>query len=315
MNVGGLSLGGGRRENFFFCLLEHYPDRGRWFLKGLHQVKDEDIQDRDEVITGWINQYQLKDLVVDFPLSRPPCDTCVLKCPGVNVCPQNAVREVRLEMDELLTEDARLEKENPKKYEQERVRAEELDWSQDILHKTSDVHMLSRSFKRKLRKGFVPYWHRPIDFWVWKNYYDQLLGIFKTSYDSYGHVSVMLLARLKYLLRHMPDHLALHESSVQIVLLELHRAKLVSKFQLSQLFDLDLQSMARETLIRGIEQQLQLFIYDHDFEILVKNPKAFDSFLLAIAGQRLLMNNLRDIPFWGNADGGNFIVPDFRDQA
>jgi hypothetical protein len=214
-------------------------------------------------------------------------------------------------MHELLSVDARMEKENPKKYEQARNLAEETDWGRDLLHKTSDEHILSRSFKRKLRKGFVPYWHRPIDFWIWKNYYDQLLSVFKTSYDSYGHVSVMLLARLNYLLRHLPQNLELHESSIQLVLLELYRARLVGKFQLLQLFDLDLQSMARETLIRGIEQQLRLFIYDNDFEMLVKNPKAFDSFLLALAGQGVLMQKLRAIPQWGNADGGNFIIPNF----
>jgi hypothetical protein len=310
-NVAGLSLGGGRRENFFFCLLEHYPERGRWFLKSLHQVKDEEIQDRDEIITAWIEQYGLQKLVVDFPLSNPLCETCTLKCPGANVCPQPSVMEVRREMDELLAEDARLEKENPKKYEQTRVAAEEMDWSKDLLHKTADVHILSRSFKRKLRKGFIPYWHRPIDFWIWKNYYDQLLSVFKTSYDSYGHVSVMLLARLNYLVRHFPTNLELHESSIQLVLLELYRARLVGKFQLLQLFDLDLQAMARETLIRGIEQQLQLFIYDHDFEMLVKNPKAFDSFLLALAGQGVLMGKLRAIPEWGRGEGGNFVIPDF----
>lgn len=312
MNVAGLSLGGGRRENFFFCLLEHYPERGRWFLKSLHQMKDEEIQDRDEIIPSWIKQYELEHLVVDFPLSRPPCETCTLVCPGAENCPQPPVMAVREEMKLLLEEDDRFQRENPKRYEQERNKADEMDWSQDLLHKTSDQHLLSRSFKRKLRKGFVPYWHRPIDFWIWKNYYDQLLSVFKTSYDSYGHVSVMLLARLKYLLRHLPRELQLHESSGQVVLLEMYRANLIGKFQLLQLFDLDLQANARESLIRGIEQQLQLFIYDNDFEMLVKHPKAFDSFLLAIAGQRLLMNQLKGIPDWGNADGGNFIVPDFR---
>lgn len=315
MNVAGLSLSGGRRENFFFCLLEHYPERGRWFLKSLHQVKDEEIQDRDEVLRTWVEQYQLQNLVVDFPLSRPPCETCLPECQGAERCPRSQVCAVREEMKGLLAEDEKLCAENPKKYEQDRVKAEELDWSQDLLHKTADQHLLSRSFKRKLRKGFTPYWHRPIDFWIWKNYYDQLLSVFKTSYDSYGHTSMMLLARLKYLIRHLPAETQLHESSEKLVLLELYRAGLIGKFQLLQLFDLEMQSLARESLIKGMEQQLQIFIYDNDFEMLVKNPKAFDSFMLAIAGQRLLMKNLRPMPEWANADGGNFIVPDFRRQG
>jgi len=310
-NVAGLSLGGGRRENFFLCLLEHYPEKGRWFLKSLQQVKDEEMQDRDEILTTWIEQYQLQNLVVDFPLSAPPCEGCTLKCPGASLCPRPEVMAVRAEMEQLLEFDATLEKENPKRYEQQRREALELDWGRDLLHKRAEEHILSRSFKRKLRKGFVPYWHRPIDFWIWKTYYDQLLSIFKTSYDSYGHVSVMLLSRLNYLMRHFPQNLQLHESSVQLVLLELYRARLVGKFQLLQLFDLDLQSMARETLIRGIEEQLQLFIYERDFELLIRHPKAFDSFLLALAGQGVLMQRLRPLPEWASRAGENFVVPGF----
>jgi hypothetical protein len=314
-NVAGLSLGGGRRENFFFSLLEYYPEKQRWFLKSLHQVKDEEIQDRDEIITSWISQYGLRKMVVDFPLSAPPCEECKLKCPGANVCPQVPVMAVRSEMKQLLHDDDKLQKENPKKYEQSRNQQTEVQFSKNLLDKKSDDHLLSRSFKRKLKKGFIPYWHRPIDFWVWRNYFDQMLEIFKNSYDSYGHVSMMLLARLNYLLRHLPKDLLMHESSIQICLLELYRSKIVGKQQLSQLFDLDAATIAREIIVRNIEQKLDVFIYDPDFELLVKNPKAFDSFLLSIAGQRLLMNSLRDIPEWGNADGGNFIVPEFSPKG
>jgi hypothetical protein len=311
-SVAGVSLGGGRRENFFFCLLEHYPDqKGRWFLKSLHQVKDEEIQDRDEVLNAWIAQYGLSSMVVDFPLSRPLCETCQLECPGLSVCPQPSVVAVKEEMERLLLEDKAMHEENPKRYEQERNLEDEIDYSKNILHKRPEEHLLSRSFKRKLRKGFVPYWHRPIDFWIWKNYHDQLLDVFKMSYDSYGHVSVMLLARLNYLKRHFPPTLTLYESSIQIILLELYRAKFIGKFQMNQLFDLDLAAMARESLLRGIESALGIFIYDHDFDQLVKNPKAFDSFLLALAGKRLLQKSCLPIPDWGNRDGGRFIVPGF----
>jgi hypothetical protein len=310
--IGGLSLGGGRKENFFISLLEFYPDKRRWFLKSLLQVKDEEIQDRDEVITNWINQYELTKLVVDFPLSKPPCESCDLVCPGLKSCPQNPVVAVRDEMNSLIEMDHQLYQANPKKYEQERNLATEVDYGRDLLSKKSEDHLLSRSFKRKLKKGFIPYWHRPIDFWIWKNYYDQSLEIFKNTYDSYGHVSMMLLARLNYLKRHFPKNLNLFESNVQITLLELYRCRLIGKFQLLQLDDLDLASVTREALIRGIEKHLSLFIYDHDFDLLVRNPKAFDSFMLAIAGQSLLKKSLRMIPPWGNADGGNFIVPSFE---
>ncbi|MGE3608518.1 MAG: hypothetical protein AB7I27_02930 [Bacteriovoracaceae bacterium] len=315
-NVAGMSLGGGRRENFFFSLLEYYPEKKRWFLKSLHQVKDEEIRDRDEIITSWVNQYGLKQLVVDFPLSRPPCEnSCLSNCKGANSCPRPQVVAVREEMQNLLDEDAKCFQENPKKYEQDRVASLEVDYSKNLLKKNTDEHMLSRSFKRKLRKGFTPYWHRPIDFWVWKNYYDQLLEVFKTSYDSFGNVSFMLLSRLNYLLRHLPTDLKMHESNVQICLIELYRAKVISKSLLFQLFDLDLASSAREQIVLNIETHMEIFIYDNDLETIIKNTQAFDSFILSVVGQRMLMNGLRQIPDWGNSDGGNFIVPSFHVQG
>lgn len=308
-----MSLGGGRRENFFFSLLEYFPEKKRWFLTSLHQVKDEEIRDRDEIIAAWINQYGLTQLVVDFPLSKPPCEeSCLPECKGANECPRTCVVEVRGEMEDLLEEDARLHQENPKKYEQDRLTSTEIDYSKNLLKKNTDEHMLSRSFKRKLRKGFTPYWHRPIDFWVWKNYYDQLLEVFKISYESFGNVSVMLLAKLNYLVRHLPKDLTMYESNVQICLIELYRAKVVSKSTLFQLFDLDLASTAREQIVHNIEEHMGIFIYKNDLDTIMKNSHAFDSFILSVVGQRMLMNELRQIPGWGNADGGNFIVPSFH---
>jgi len=311
-NVAGLSLGGGRRENFFFSLLEFYPEKNRWFLKSLHQVKDEEIRDRDEIIASWVQQYGLKQLVVDFPLSKPPCmDSCLVECHGASHCPRDKVIAVRNEMQNLLEEDAKFYSENPKKYEQERITAEEVDYSKNILAKKPDEHMLSKAFKRKLRKGFVPYWHRPIDFWVWKNYYDQLLEVFKISYESYGNVSVMLLARLNYLIRHLPQTLSMYESNIQICLIELYRSKIVSKSLLLQLFDFDLVITARENIIKNIERGLGIFIYANDLESIIKNSQAFESFLLSVVGQRMLLNKLQEIPDWANTDGENFIVPEF----
>jgi len=312
-NVAGMSLGGGRKENFFFSLLEYYPDKKRWFLKSLHQVKDEEIRDRDEIITTWVENYGLKKLVVDFPLSRPPCEeSCLPNCSGAKVCPRSSVVAVREEMNLLLKEDAEFHRTNPKKYEQERAASLEVDYSKNLMRKNTDEHMLSKSFKRKLRKGFTPYWHRPIDFWVWKNYYDQLLEVFKISYESFGNVSVMLLARLNYLLRHLPRDLTMYESNTNICLIELYRARVVNKSLLLQLFDLDLSSSAREQIVHNIEKHVGIFIYANDLETIIKNSQAFESFLLSVVGQRMLMNQLREIPFWGNSDGGNFIVPSFH---
>jgi hypothetical protein len=311
-NVAGMSLGGGRRENFFFSLLEFYPEKNRWFLKSLHQVKDEEMRDRDEIINSWVQQYGLTQLIVDFPLSRPPCyDSCLQDCHGSNHCPRHEVMSIREAMHDLLLQDDNLHKENPKKYEQARVTSLEVDYSKNILNKNPDEHLLSKSFKRKMRKGFVPYWHRPVDFWVWKNYYDQLLDLFKISYESYGNVSVMLLAKLNYLLRHLPKNLSMFESHVPICLIELMRARILSKSTLLQLSDFNSGILAREHIIKQIEKNLGIFIYANDLEIIIKNSQAFESFILSVAGQRMLLKHLKEIPSWVNSDRGNFIVPNF----
>jgi hypothetical protein len=125
----------------------------------------------------------------------------------------------------------------------------------------------------------------------------------------------MLLARLNYLLRHLPKDLKMYESNTNIALLELYRARVVSKSLLLQLFDLDLASSAREQIVKNIEKHMDIFIYDNDLDTITKNSQAFESFLLSVVGQKMLMNGLRKIPVWGNCDGGNFIVPSFHIQG
>ena len=70
-SIAGMSLGGGRKENFFFCLLEFFKEKDRWFLTTLKQVRDEDKLDSDAAITHWVDNYQLKQIIVDFPLTKP----------------------------------------------------------------------------------------------------------------------------------------------------------------------------------------------------------------------------------------------------
>jgi len=107
----------------------------------------------------------------------------------------------------------------------------------------------------------------------------------------------------------------MYESNIHICLLELYRARVVSKSLLLQLFDLDLASSAREQIIMNIEEHMQIFIYENDLDTIIKNVQAFDSFILSVVGQRMLMNGLRDIPAWINSDNGNFIVPTFHVQG
>jgi hypothetical protein len=311
LNIGSLSMKGGRNDNFYFCLIEYYPDSKRWFLKSLLPVKDEEQQDSDDVIKAWIDNYGVKQLVVDFPLSQAACAACEPGCTGAAHCPAKNVMTVREKIKNLLAEDQKLINTNPKKYEQDRNKADEIVYNRDIFSKDTAHHLLTRSFKRRLKKGFLPYWNRTVDFWVWKYYYDQLLEMFNTSFDSFGNISLMLLSRFSYIKRHFPKNVELFEANAQIILIELLRAKIILKKDISLISDIDIGLEARLDTIKKIEQKLDIFIYNHDLEILVKNPRAFDSFLLALAGQNVLKKKNRELPDWTNPQETRFIIPDF----
>ena len=309
-NVAGLSMKGGRKDNFIFCLIEYYPDQSRWFLKSLLQVKDEEGRDGDEAIREWISKYKLKNLVVDFPLSTPSCHSCELACPGAVLCQVESVLKVREEIQALIDEDLKIQNHHPKEYERKRNEADEIDYSRDVMAKPTDQHLLSRSFKRRLKKGYLPYWNRPLDFWVWKHYYDQLLDLFNLSFDSFGTTSLMIQSRFTYLRRHFPQDFNLYESHLPILLIELLRAGIIHKRDVLQLSDIEMGMESRLDIIKKIEEHLKVFIYDHDLEFLVKNPRAFESFLLAIVGQNIHLGKQRSLPDWA-LEESQFVIPSF----
>ena len=54
-----------------------------------------------------------------------------------------------------------------------------------------------------------------------------------------------------------------------------------------------------------------LRMYDNDVELLIRNPRAFESFLLAIAGKSLFDGETRDIPHWASLGENGFIIPTY----
>lgn len=302
---------GGRRDQFFFCLLEYFEDENRWFLRSLLQVKDEEGLTGDEAIRTWIEKFQVSKMVLDFPLSQAACATCLLDCPGSHKCPEPSVVEVRRRMEGILDHDDHLNKSNPKKYEQDRNWEDMFEYGRDLDDKPATNYMLSRAFKRRLKKGFLPYWNRALDFWVWCHYYNQLLEIFNLSFDSFGNTSLMVQSRFNYLRRHFSDNLELFEAHGPMILIELLRADIILKKDLHNLSDIELGIEARLDIVRKIEKGLNIFIYDHDLELLVRNPRAFDSFLLSLAGQNKLMGLEAELPDWTRPQEISFIAPIF----
>lgn len=305
---------GGRNDNFYFCLIEYFPESKRWFLKSLLPVKEEEAADSNEAIRSWITNFDIKQLVVDFPLSKPASESSDYDENGNLQCADNSLEIVQEKIKHLLEEDQRLVNENPKRYEQERNKADEIVYNRDVFSKETAHHLLSRSFKRRLKKGFLLYWNRTLDFWVWKYYYDQILELFNTSFDSFGNVSLMILFRFNYIKRQFPKDLEFFEANEQIILVELLRAKIIMKKDISLLNDVDIGIEARLDTIKKIESKLDIFIYNHDLEILVKNPRAFDSFLLALAGQNVLQGKNVQLPDWTKPEDTKFIIPNFHQE-
>ncbi len=310
-NVAGMSLKGGRKDNFYFCLLEHYPDKDRWFLRSLLHVKDEEGIDGNDAIQNWLQEFEPHNLIVDCPISDTACKRCTQICPGLNSCIDSEVTQIKSLIKTIVENDAKIQKNNPKQYEYDRNEDDLYDFTKDFFEKDTNEHIISRAFKRKLKKGYLPYWNRPIDVWVWFNYYDTLLKLFNLSFDSFGNVSLMLISRLAYLRRHFSPSLDIYEGNIYLIIVELLRAKIIKKKDAFIFMDIEQGVDARLDLIKAIEQKFNLFIYDYDLEILVKNIRAFESFLLALAGKNIHQKNIRTLPNWADFDKSKFVVPIF----
>ncbi len=311
--IGGLALKGGRKESSWLCVLVPHegPSHGqaRWFLRDLLPIRDELEETPDQAILASVRRQDLSDLVVDFPLTHAPCQNCELACPGEMNCPVHGVVQARKRIQDLLELDQALLKDGPKAYENQRLVLEEIQHNRDVLKKDTDAPLLSKSFKRRLKKGILPYWNRPLDAWVWSQYYDQLLELFNVSYDSFGHAPLMVLSRMAYLKRHLVGSLKVHEANVYVTYVELLRAKAVAQKDLALLADYIQAPEARLDVLKRLDQTLDIFVYGQDMEMLIQNPAAFDAFILAVAGRQRVLNKHHQIPAWSGAS--DFIAPVF----
>ncbi len=303
-NFVGMSMNGGRRDNFYFCLIGYFEEEKRWFLHSILKAADEKlIEWNDDVIRSWMQKNHVENLIVDLPLTRPVCHSCNLYCPGMELCPLPEIREIEEISIKLLNNDLEKVNNDPKNYERERREGKMLF--------SEEEPPLSRALKRKLKKGFLPYWNRPLDLWVWIHYHDLLLKFFNFSYDSMGTTSLMALSRFSYVCRHFSSHLNLFEGNVFIILLELLRANIINEFDIQDLKGFEEAYDGRKKILKKIETSLNIFIYDQDLNIIAENPKAFESFLLAISGKNIVENNVIDLPHWTLPKETSFIVPHY----
>ncbi|OFZ72608.1 MAG: hypothetical protein A2451_00810 [Bdellovibrionales bacterium RIFOXYC2_FULL_39_8] len=292
--------------------MEHYPEKDRWFLRSLLHVKDEEGLDGNDAIQNWLQEFSPNHLIVDCPISDTACKRCLQICPGINRCVDPEVTKIKKLIADLMEQDSKLQKTNPKQYEYDRNSDDLFDFSKDFFEKDTSEHILSRAFKRKLKKGYLPYWNRPVDVWIWFNYYDLLLKFFNLSFDSFGNISLMLLSRFAYLRRHFSVELNLYEGNIYLIIIELLRAKIIQKKDVLVFMDIERGVDARLDLAKAISEKFNIFIYDQELEILVKNGRAFESFLLALAGKNIHQNKIRPLPSWAQMDSSRFVVPIFK---
>ena len=118
----------------------------------------------------------------------------------------------------------------------------------------------------------------------------------------------MLINRFEYLKRHLPESVSLWESDTRLVLLELLISKYIKERYLRGLGQLDEAHLSRKAIIKNIESAYNLFIYEKDQEVLENDPRAFDSFLLALAGVFRQQSQTHELPDWAFGSD-NFIVP------
>lgn len=312
-NIAGLCVKGGRKDNFFFCLLEYFEESNRWFLSSTLQFKGELGMDKDDAIQIWLDKYNIDNLIVNFPLSPPACQTCSLTCPGIKLCPDLSVKEVQLQTDKLLKEDADLHSSHPKSYEEKRVLKDQVKLSKEVIkHNSKDTpSLISRSLRRRLKRGFLPYWNRALDFWVWDNYFDLMLNLFKCSFDSFGNTPLIVMSRFSYIKKHLPKKLEVYEANYQLNLIEFYKAGIISKAQIESLKDIHTAYTARLEILKSIEEKLGIFIYEHDLDLIADHPLAFEAFLLGAVGPNILKNELLELPSWTLPSETRFAIPKF----
>ena len=306
----GVHFKAGKSGQFIGCTLNHFEESNRWFLGSLIISNKIEKVDKDEAFIKWIHDNSINNLVLDIPLSMPICSSCTIECPGERNCQVEEVVNVRNELDFLLKNDFNESSNHPKEYERKREEQKYYDHHSSVLGDKNDGTPLSKSLKRRLKRGYRPYWNRPIDFFIWKKYYDYLLKLFNYSYDSFGQISLMINEKFSYIRRHFPSDLSLYESNVQVCLVELLRAKIISEKNVIGFRFVDDQSIdLRRNIVQEIEKNLNIFVYQNDSELLINEPKALNAFILAIAGQSKLLNRNLHIPKWCLRESESFIVP------
>ena len=219
------------------------------------------------------------------------------------------MKKIRVLIDNLIGEDLLHSSVKPKEYERLRESLKAFDYSRDWLEEKTELPPLSQPFKRKLKGGFIPFWHRSIDLFIWIGFYDQMLKVLNYSFDSFGHTSMMIINRFNYLTNLLGPSINFYESNINVVLIQLLKNKIIDKNHLNGLRFLDETTIEdKKSLVLSLENNLNLFAYESDILDLILDPKMVHAFLLSISGKALIENSIVELPSWCEE---KFIIPTF----
>jgi hypothetical protein len=292
----GLSLHG-PHSAAYLSILEVHGEHIRPFLKSVWAVKGDNALWWKEQLDV---EFHVQVMATDLPLNLPACSSCQLACPGEDRCPVQDVVMARETIQYILGEDHKYSQERPKDYEFRRLDLEmkkQMDLEEERVGILNLDAPLQKSLKRKLKKGLSPYWHRPFDAWLWVRYQRSMMHFFKSGFDILGTHSLSSLMRFQYLQKQFPPQMQLVESSWMIVLLELWDQDVISTRMLENLKNWELEAETRLAIIRKCEENFSLFIYSHDLELMVKEFRAFASFLLALSALAFGQGKRHPLPY------------------
>lgn len=308
--IAGVYFHSGKTSQFIACVFDYFATGERWILEKLYFSGDSNIPS-NENFEEWVKANNITDIVVNFPISNTICDNCDLECPGEEKCSNTTVVEMKKVISNLLEQDQFFELNNPKEYERARNKQDEYVHQQKVYSLDKINSLLTKSLKKRLRRGLIPYWNRPIDLYIWENYYDQLIQVFNFSYDSFGHTSLMNLKRFNYLKKHLA-YVNIWEANIYLIFLELLKANYLSPEDLFGMKYVDEFSVSlRKSIVSKIEKNLNIYIKNEDSAVLTFDPRAINAFILSLAGISKVKNNSKQLPQWCLPINKNFIVPDF----
>lgn len=308
--IGGVFFSGGKNGSYYGVILELFEgDESRWVIKSLFNSDKLPAAKRETSFIDWILQSGCKRFVSDIPQGMSFCDLCQLECPGQESCADAKVKNIRYLIEDLLGEDLLHSNVRPKEYERIRESLKAFDHTRDWFEERNELPPLSQSFKRKLKGGFIPFWHRSIDFYIWMGFYDQMLKLLNYSFDSYGHSSMMIINRFKYIKNLLGASFTFYESNINVVLIQLLKNKIINKNDLNGLRFLDETTIEdKKSLVLSLENNLNLFAYEADILDLIIDPKMVHAFLLSISGKALVEKRSVKLPEWCEEE---FIIPNF----